>query len=73
MKKFRMFALFVALILLVTLPLSACAGKGEEGAAVHTVTFSAGVVGEDTVTGMPAPIEEEDGQKVSRPAEEPER
>lgn len=73
MKKFRMFALFVALILLVTLPLSACAGKGEEGAAVHTVTFSAGVVGEDTVTGMPAPIEAEDGQKVSRPAEEPER
>ncbi len=82
MKKWlKVLALCLSLAIFAALPLSACSqgSGGTDGPddtndpVQYTVTFSAGNVGDDEVTGMPAAVTVESGQKVARPAAEPSR
>ena len=77
-KRLKVLALCLSLAIFAALPLSACSQSsgdtdGPNDTVHYTVTFSAGDVGNDEVTGMPAAASVQSGQKVARPAAEPSR
>ena len=77
-KRLKVLALCLSLAIFAALPLSACSQSsgdtdGPNDTVHYTVTFSAGDVGDDEVTGMPAAASVQSGQKVARPAAEPSR
>ncbi len=75
MKRFlKLIAIAVAMAMFAVIPLSACGnGGGASEAQKYRVSFSAGVVGDDAVTGMPSAVEVENGGTAQRPEEIPSR
>ena len=76
MKRFlKLIAIAVtAMAMFAVIPLSACGnGAGASEAQKYRVSFSAGVVGDDAVTGMPSAVEVENGGTAQRPEEIPSR